>query len=121
MPKRLLLALGIAAFAIAGCHTSYSTPNTSFTPLSPSPNPSIKKATIMVTLSGTPAPKIPVEQSTPSNPTSPRPGKPFDTEITGKKGLVHFKGLKPTATYCWVAIISPSFRSSECASWAVWQ
>ncbi|MGB8907615.1 MAG: hypothetical protein WCC84_02575 [Candidatus Cybelea sp.] len=121
MPKRLLLALGIAAFAVAACHNSSSTPNTSFTPLSPSPNPSIKKATILVTIAGTPAAKIPVEQSTPRNPTSPRPGKAFETKNTGKKGMVHFTGLKPNGTYCWVAVFSPSFRSSQCASWAVWQ
>lgn len=121
MPKRLLLALGIAAFAIAACHSSSSTPNTSFTPLSPSPNPSIKKAIILVTIAGTPAPRIPVEQSTPRNPTSPRPGKPDDTKNTDKKGMVKFTGLKPTATYCWVAVISPSFKSSQCASWPVWQ
>jgi hypothetical protein len=121
MPKRLLLALGIAAFAIVACHNNSTTPNASFTPLSPSPNPSIKKATILVTIAGTPAAKVPVEQSTPRNPTSPRPGKPDETKKTGNKGMVNFSGLKPTATYCWVAVFSPSFRSSQCASWAVWQ
>ncbi|MGA8097634.1 MAG: hypothetical protein WB810_03120, partial [Candidatus Cybelea sp.] len=106
MPKRLLLALGIAAFAIAACHSSSTTPNASFTPLSPSPNPSIKKANVIVTIAGTPAANVPVEQSTPRNPASPRPGKPYETKNTGHKGMVHFTGLKPNATYCWVAVFS---------------
>jgi hypothetical protein len=121
MPKRLLLALGIAAFAIAACHSGSTTPTPSGSPLSPSPNPSIKKATIMVTLAGTPVPRIPVEQSTPRNVNSPRPGTPTESVNTGKKGLAHFHNLKPDGTYCWVAKITPSFRASECASWAIWQ
>jgi hypothetical protein len=121
MPKRLLLVLAIAALAIAACHSGSTTPTPSASPASPSPNPSITKATILVTISGTPAPKIPVEESTPRNPQSPRPGKPFFTKNTGKKGYARFIGLKPAKTYCWVAIISPSFKSSECAGWAIWQ
>jgi hypothetical protein len=121
MPKRLLLVLAVAAIAIAACHGGSTTPSPSSSPASPSPNPSITKAIVEVTISGTPQPRIPVEESTPKNPESPRPGKPFQTEITGKKGLAHFNHLKPSGTYCWVAIISPSFHSSECAGWAVWQ
>jgi hypothetical protein len=122
MPKRLLLALGVAALAIAACKSGNSTtPLPSSSPVSPSPNPSITKATIEVTISGTPAPKIPVEASTPKNPQSPRPGTPFATVNTGKKGLARFNHLKPTKTYCWVALISPSIKSSECAGWAIWQ
>jgi hypothetical protein len=122
MPKRLLVALAVAALLIAACHSSSSvTPTPSSSPASPSPNPSITKATILVTIVGTPAPKIPVEESTPRNPASPRPGTPFETLFTGHRGLAHFKGLKPSKTYCWVAIISPSFKSSECAGWSVWQ
>jgi hypothetical protein len=123
MPKRLLLALGVIAVVLsAACHSSTSTtPTPSYSPISPSPDPSIKKAKVEVTVAGTPANDIPVEISTPRNPQSPRPGQPFATHYTGKKGLVVFKQLKPSKTYCWLAKISPSFRSSECAGWAVWQ
>lgn len=123
MPKRLLLALGLAALAIAACHNGSTSPSPSFTPSSPSPNPSITKATIEVTLAGTPAPRIPVQISTPRNrnTASPRPGTPFETQNTGKKGLAHFNHLKPDGIYCWVAIVSPSIKFSICASWALWQ
>lgn len=121
MPKRLLLALALTALAVAACHSGSTTPTPSSSPASPNPNPSITKATILVTIGGTPAPKIPVEESTPRSTSSPRPGKPFDTQHTGRMGLAHFHGLKPSDTYCWVAIISPSFKSSECAGWAIWQ
>jgi hypothetical protein len=122
MPKRLLLVLGVAALAIAACNSGNSpAPTPSYTPGSPSPNPSITKATIEVTISGTPAARIPVEASTPKNPQSPRPGTPFETVNTGKKGLAHFNHLKYNKVYCWVALIAPSIKSSECAGWAVWQ
>ncbi len=122
MPKRLLLVLAVAALAIAACHNNSSTsPIPSGSPLSPSPNPSITNAKVLVTIAGTPAPKIPVEESTPRSTSSPRPGKPFDTRNTNKKGLAHFSDLKPNKVYCWVADISPSFKSSECAGWEVWQ
>jgi len=123
MPKRLLIVLAVAALAIAACSSGNSSPAPapSTSPGSPAPNPSIKKATIMVTVNGTAAPRIPVEESTPRSTSSPRPGTPFDTENTGKKGLVHFHNLKPNKIYCWVAVISPSFKSSECAGWGVWQ
>lgn len=121
MPKRLLFALAITAIAVAACKSgSTSSPPTN-TPISPSPNPSIKTATIQVTLAGTPAPKIPVEISTPKNPASPRPGTPFFTKDSGKKGFARFPNLKINKTYCWVAIISPSFKSSDCAGWEIWQ
>jgi hypothetical protein len=121
MPKRLLLALVAGALAIAACHGGSTTPTPSSSPASPSPNPSVKKAEVLVTIGGTPAPKIPVEESTPKSTSSPRPGTPFDTQYTNKKGVAHFTHLKPNGTYCWVAIISSSFKSSECASWAIWQ
>jgi|HubBroStandDraft_6_1064221.scaffolds.fasta_scaffold00008_169 hypothetical protein len=122
MPKRLMILLAVAAFAIAACHSNGSmSPTPSSSPGSPHPNPSITKATVLVTILGTPAPKIPVEESTPRNTASPRPGTPFDTEITGMKGLAHFKNLKPSKTYCWVAILAPGQKSSECASWETWQ
>ncbi|MGC1380153.1 MAG: hypothetical protein WA814_03905 [Candidatus Baltobacteraceae bacterium] len=122
MPKRFMIFLAIAALAIAACHSSSSTtPLPSGSPGSPAPNPSIKKATILVTNLGSPVPRVPVEESTPRSKTSPRPGTPFQTKNTGMKGLVRFLDLKPSQTYCWVAHISPGHTSSECAGWAVWQ
>jgi hypothetical protein len=121
MPKRLLLVLAVSALAIAACHGSSTTPTPSASPASPSPNPSITMATVLVTIQGTPHARIPVEESTPTNPTSPRPGTPFITKLTGRKGYARFTDLKPSGTYCWVAVFSPRFKSSECAGWAVWQ
>ena len=122
MPKRLMIFLAVVALAIAACHSSSSpTPSPTGTLVSPSPNPSVKKATILVTRLGTPAPNIPVEASTPRSTSSPRPGTPFETLHTGKKGMVIFRNLDPDSYYCWVAILGPSQRSSECASWAIWQ
>jgi hypothetical protein len=123
MPKRLLLALAaIAVVVSAACHSSTSTtPTPSFSPTSPSPNPSVTRAKVEVTVAGTPVPDVPVQISTPSNPQSPRPGHPFKTKVTDKKGEVRFSHLKPSKTYCWLAIIATSFKASECASWAVWQ
>lgn len=121
MPKRLLIFLALVSLAIAACHSGSTTPSASSTPYSPSPNPSITKATVEVTIHGTPQPNIPVNESTPANPGSPRPGKTFETLYTGKKGKAVFKDLKPSKTYCWVAIVETSQAYSECAGWAVWQ
>jgi hypothetical protein len=121
MPKRLLLVLAVAAFAIAACHSSSVSPTPTPSPASPSPNPSITEATVLVTVLGTPKAGVPVSISTPKNTASPRPGTPFDTVNTGRKGYSRFTHLKPSQTYCWVAVIGPSFNSSECAGWAVWQ
>jgi len=121
MPKRLLLVLAVAALAIVACNNGSPSPTPSGTPYSPHPDPSITKAAILVTILGTPQPHVPVEESTPQNTSSPRPGTPFDTENTNKKGVAHFFGLKPAKTYCWVAIVSKSLQFSECAGWAVWQ
>lgn len=121
MPKRFMLALAVLALAIAACHNGSVTPTPSSSPASPVPNPSIMHAVILVTVKGTPQAKVPVEESTPKSKSSPRPGRPFDTQLTGKKGLVHFHDLKPSKTYCWVAIIAKGIKSSECAGWQVWQ
>ncbi|HEY1882526.1 MAG TPA: hypothetical protein VGG51_05735 [Candidatus Cybelea sp.] len=122
MPKRLMIALAVAALAVAACHSSTSTtPTPSSSPASPSPNPKDHKATVEVTINSTPQPMIPVAISTPANPTSPRPGTPFDTETTGKKGFVHFLMLDPKKTYCWVADFGSGHSSSECADWEIWQ
>jgi hypothetical protein len=121
MPQRFLVALVIAAMAVAACKGGSTSPTPSSTPYSPTPNPNITKAIVEVTINGTPRPRIPVEESTPRNKESPRPGKTIQTLITGKQGLTHFNHLKPSGVYCWVAILSPSQKSSECAGWAVWQ
>lgn len=123
MPKRLLLALAAVAVMIAAaCHSNTNTtPTPSYSPISPSPNPSATRAKVEVTVGGTPVAKVPVEISTPTNPQSPRPGHPFLIKPTNEDGMVRFTDLKPSKTYCWLAKISPSFRSSECAGWAVWQ
>jgi hypothetical protein len=121
MPKRLMIVLVAAALAIAACHNSSVAPTPSGSPLSPSPNPSVTRATVLVTILGTPAPRIPVQESTPKNTASPRPGTPFETRRTNDKGKAFFSHLKPSKTYCWVAILAPGHTSSECAGWAVWQ
>lgn len=121
MPKRLLLLLAAVGFAVAACKSGSTTPTPISSPASPTPNPKDTKAVVQVTIGGTPAPMIPVEASTPRNPASPRPGHPFETINTGKKGLAHFNHLHYKKTYCWVAIISPSIKSSECADSATWQ
>lgn len=122
MPKRLMIVLAAAALAIAACHNSSSvTPQPSGSPASPVPNPSVTRATILVTILGSPAPRIPVQESTPKNAQSPRPGTPFETRRTNSKGKAFFGHLKPSKTYCWVAILSPGHTSSECAGWSIWQ
>lgn len=123
MPKRLMILLAVAALAIAACHNNSNnvTPSPSGTPFTPSPNPSIKKATVFVSRLGTPAPGVPVEESTPRSTSSPRPGTVIQTIYTGKKGMAFFAHLKPSSYYCWVAILGVGQRASLCASWAVWQ
>jgi hypothetical protein len=121
MPKRLLLVLAVASLVVVACHNSSVTPSPSSSPGSPNPNPSVTKAAVLVTILGTPQPRVPVQESTPKNTSSPRPGTPFDTENTNKKGVAHFFGLKPSKTYCWVAVVSPSVQFSTCAPWQTWQ
>ncbi len=123
MPKRLMILIIAASLAITACGGSGSTssPPTTVPGGSPTPNPKITKTTVQVNNFGTPVPKIPVEESTPRSMTSPRPGKPFDTEITNKKGNAHFKNLKPSQTYCYVAILGRGREASTCATWELWQ
>jgi hypothetical protein len=125
MPKAFAIFISVIGLAVAlsDCGGSSSStpapsPSVSFTP-----NPTVTKATVSVTLLGSPAPNIPVQESTPANPASPRPGTPFITTKTGKEGMARFYKLDPNKTYCWVAILgsSPSKISSTCANWTVWQ
>jgi hypothetical protein len=117
-----MIVLCVAALAVAACHSSSSvTPTPSYSPGSGSPNPKIKEAHILVTINGSPKPKIPVMESTPRSTSSPRPGKTFETLYTNAKGKATFTGLKPSKTYCWVAELGSGLTSSQCAGWAVWQ
>lgn len=121
MPKRLMIVLVLAALSIAACHSG-AVPSTSPSPTTSStPNPKIKTATIEVTILGTPKADIPVEISTPRSSSSPRPGTPFETKDTKKKGKVKFTGLNPNKYYCWVAILGTGLKSAECANWTIWQ
>ncbi len=123
MPKRLMIFLALTALAIAACHGNSSsvTPSPSSSPASPSPNPSIKDVVVQVTLNGSPAPRVPVDESTPKSMASPRPGKTIETRNTNRKGTVHFYNLKPSATYCWVARPHPRVEFLQCAGWEIWQ
>jgi hypothetical protein len=121
MPKRFLIALAVIAIAVAACSSGSSSPSPTIPPGSPLPNPNDHMANIKVTINGTPAAKIPVEASTPRSTSSPRPGTPFETLNTNHKGVVHFKKLKPSQTYCWVAKLGSGQSSSECTTWLLWQ
>jgi hypothetical protein len=122
MPKRLMIVLCVVALAIAACHSdSSTTPTPSFSPVSTSPNPKITAAHILVTINGLPKAKIPVEESTPRSTASPRPGTPFETLLTNRKGKVTFTHLKPAKTYCWVALLGTGKKSFFCADWQIWQ
>lgn len=122
MPKAviILFAAVCLALAVPACNNNNSTPTTTPVP-SLTPNPSLTAATITVTRLSTPAAYVTVQESTPESSSSPRPGTPFATQKTGKKGQTIFKHLKPTQTYCWVAILGPNQTSSACAGWEIWQ
>lgn len=123
MPKRVMLLFTVFSFALAvtACKNGSNAvptpaPSVSFTPI-----PTDHKATIQVTILGTPAPKIPVEESTPASKSSPRPGTPFVTQTTGKQGKTIFTGLDPKGTYCWVAVLGAGQTSSSCGDFTLWQ
>ncbi|MBV8155759.1 MAG: hypothetical protein JO029_01730 [Candidatus Eremiobacteraeota bacterium] len=124
MPKRVsILFAGFAlALAFAACNNSSSTITPTPAPSGTiTPNPKDRSAAIEVTILQSPAPHIPVQISTPRSSSSPRPGTPFATQNTGKKGMTIFRKLNPTKTYCWVAQLGSGQTSSTCASWDVWQ
>ncbi len=119
-PRRFLYRSALAATlsACGGSSTATPTPapSSSFTP-----DPNITSTSVEVTIQQSPTAGIPVQESTPANPASPRPGTPFITTNTNKDGTVKFRKLDPNKTYCWVAIIGPGQTSSQCADWTVWQ
>jgi hypothetical protein len=123
MPKRVMIVLAAVCLGIAvpACHYNNGVSVTTSPSASFTPNPSITAATVSVTVLGTPAANIPVQESTPKSSSSPRPGTPFVTKRTQKNGQVKFKDLKPSQTYCWVAILGPNQKSSQCAGWEIWQ
>jgi hypothetical protein len=123
MPKRVMILLAAVSLglAIPACHNNNGGTITPAPSVSLTPNPMITAASVSVTILGTPAANIPVQESTPKSSSSPRPGTPFLTQKTGKKGMTKFTHLKPTQTYCWVAILGPNQTSSLCASWDIWQ
>jgi hypothetical protein len=123
MPKRALIVLAVVALALAipACNNNTNPTTTPAPSVSFTPNPKITAATISVTIQASPAPWIPVEESTPASTSSPRPGTPFLRQKTGIHGNTTFTGLKPTQIYCWVAILGPHATSSTCAGWEVWQ
>jgi len=127
MPKRaiiLLLAAISLGLAVPACNKS-TTPNPTPAPsVSFTPDPNVSSTIIKVTIQGSPTAKIPVDESTPSSMTNPRPGTTIVTHRTGSDGTTVFKNLTPSATYCWVAVLGPPPTpptSSTCAPWDVWQ
>jgi hypothetical protein len=131
MPKRALILLGAIALglAIPACNNASSPTPTPAPSASFTPNPKITNATIQVTVQQSPAAKIPVQESTPKpsagcksgNQLDCRPGTAFLTQKTDKKGSTVFHNLKPSQTYCWVAVLGPNQSSSTCAGWQIWQ
>ena len=110
------------ALTVAACGGNGSTPNPNPTPApNITPNPKDHTANVAVTLLGSPAPKVPVEISTPKSTAEPRPGKAFATQATDKKGTATFKGLNVNKTYCFVAQLTASQSSYTCAQFYIWQ
>ena len=124
MPKRASIFVAVIALALtfAACGGNGTAPSTTPAPAaSITPNPKDHTATAAVTILGSPAPNVAVEISTPKSSASPRPGKPFNTQTTDKKGNATFKGLGPSKTYCFVALLSASQSSSTCVPFYIWQ
>jgi hypothetical protein len=124
MPKRASILLAVVALALtfAACGGGSSNPGPTPSPYGTlTPNPKDRSASVDVTVLGTPAPHVAVEISTPRSSASPRPGTPFDTQTTNKKGTAVFNNLNPSKTYCWVALITASQSSSTCAPYYIWQ
>lgn len=121
MPKAVLVLFAAVAVAVsaAACGGSSSPTPTPQPSVSFTPNPTIHKATVEVTILGTPAPKIPVAISTPKKDGSV--GTPFATQKTGSKGMTTFKGLNPNKSYCFLADLGGGKTSSQCGDWTIWQ
>lgn len=85
------------------------------------PNPHITWARISVTIAGSPAPNIPVVESTPRSDKRPFPCAPIAKKRTDASGKTVFRKLLPSQIYCWVATLTPTEKSSVCATWQAWQ
>jgi hypothetical protein len=123
MPKRASIVLAALSLllAVAACNGSSSVTPTPAPSVTYTPNANDKHANVTVTKLNSPAPFITVQISTPQSSASPRPGTPFQSKLTNKKGAVTFYGLKPSASYCWVAQLGGGKTSSLCAGFATWQ
>lgn len=124
MPKRASIFLAVIALALtfAACGGNGTNPSGTPSPVvSFTPNPKDRSASVDVTLLGSPAPNVAVQISTPKSSASPRPGTPFGTQTTDKKGTAVFYKLNPSKTYCWVALLTASQTSSICAPFYIWQ
>lgn len=125
MPKRILIAVALAALGLAACNnglnynslygTPTPTPNVTY-----SPNPAITSTTVLVTVAGTPQPSVTVTEYASSNGAAT--GSPLATATTNPSGDASFTGLNPAQPYCWqVTFPSPpaGFTSSVCTLY--WQ
>ena len=118
MPKRILIAVALAALGLAACNSGYNplsgvpTPTPTVTYV---PNPNITSTTVLVTVAGTPQPSLTVTEYLSSNGAAT--GSPLATATTDPSGNAAFTGLTPTQPYCWqVTFPSPpaGFTSSVC-------
>lgn len=125
MPKRILIAMALAALGLAACNNGLNynglygtpTPTPSATYV---PNPNITSTTVLVTVAGTPQPNVTVTEYLSSNGAAT--GSPLATATTNPSGDASFTGLTPTQPYCWqVTFPSPpsGFTSSVCTLY--WQ
>ncbi|HTU83051.1 MAG TPA: hypothetical protein VMF61_13025 [Candidatus Acidoferrales bacterium] len=123
MPRALVFLFAVlsAGVAVAACNGGGAVSPTPAPSYSATPDPAIKYAIIQVQVLGTPKPGVPVAESTPRDPNSPRPGTTIAVMTTNAHGKAKFTGLKPSATYCWVATVSPNNTISTCADWVDWQ
>lgn len=125
MPKRILIAVALAALGLAACNngvnynalygTPSPTPTTTYVP-----NPGITSTTVLVTVTGTPLPSTTVTEYTSSNGVAT--GAPLATATTDPSGNAKFTNLTPTQPYCWQVTYSnppAGFTSSTCTLY--WQ
>jgi hypothetical protein len=111
MPKRILIAIALAALGLAACNSNnlVTAPTPSPT-TSPTLAPGASTAPVYVTINGSPVPNVPVQLSTPD--ANGAPGNPLVTQTTGPNGGTTFTGLTAAKLYCFKAIVdrgSPAF------------
>jgi len=107
MPKRILIALAMAATALAACNSNnLPTSPTPSPTTSPTLAPGVSTAPVFVTVNGSPVPGAPVSLSTPD--AAGRPGMPIATQTTGPNGGTTFTGLTAAKNYCFSAMTAVS-------------